>query len=236
MKLSAPIYILKSKAKQRKREQGITMAQALDQIAKAEGFNSWSLLQRKAKTFLPQTKEELLKTLYPGDLLLIGARPGLGKTTLTLKLLLHAIKEHRPCFFFSLECSKPSLSQRLVELDKNFEKNASYLTLDLSDNISSEYIIHHTKDKAKPGSLIAVDYLQLLDQQRNKPSLQQQIEQLKTYAKDKGCIFIFISQIDRAFEQENRMEPNLADVRLPNPLTLNLFNKSFFLHNREFIS
>ena len=87
MKLTAPIHVLKGKAKELKRSQGITMAEALNQIAKAEGFNSWGLLQSKAKTFAPKTPEELLECLHPGDLLLIGARPGLGKTILTLQLL-----------------------------------------------------------------------------------------------------------------------------------------------------
>lgn len=68
------------------------MTEALDQIAQAEGFNTWSLLQPKVKAFTPKTKEDLLNHLHPGDLLLIDARPGLGKTTLTLQLLLQAIK------------------------------------------------------------------------------------------------------------------------------------------------
>jgi hypothetical protein len=40
MKLTAPLHVLKGKAKELKRSQAITMTEALDQIAKVEGFSS----------------------------------------------------------------------------------------------------------------------------------------------------------------------------------------------------
>src|SRR5688572_17468392 len=104
MKLSAPIYVLKSQAKNLKRAKSITMTEALDEIAQREGYSSWSLLQSKAKKELfPKTCEEILEYLNPGDLMLIGSRPGLGKTTFTLKILVQAVNEGRRCFFFTLE-------------------------------------------------------------------------------------------------------------------------------------
>jgi len=110
------------------------------------------------------------------------------------------------------------------------------LKLDFSDDISSNYIISKTRGIAKEGSLIAVDYLQLLDQQRNKPPLQKQIEDLKAYARKTKCILIFISQIDRAFEEKGHDQPSLEDVRLPNPLNLSLFNKSIFVHGEHLLN
>jgi cell division protein FtsB len=47
MKLSAPVHVLKDQAKKLKREQSISMIDALNSIAKREGFSSWSLLQSK---------------------------------------------------------------------------------------------------------------------------------------------------------------------------------------------
>ncbi|MDG9669196.1 DNA helicase [Hahella sp. CR1] len=233
MKLTAPVHVLKGKAKALKRAQSLTMTEALDQIARAEGFSSWSLLQSKVKTLTPQTTEELLDYLHPGDLLLIGARPGLGKTTLALQLVLQAIKEGRQCFFFSLEYSKTALIEKLSTLDRQFEPDHPLLKLDMSDEISSDYIVKQTKDWVTEGSLIAVDYLQLLDQNRNKPPLQQQIEELKSYARAKKCILVFISQIDRRFDEDERAIPTIKDVRLPNPLDMGLFNKSVFVRNGQ---
>jgi|TARA_B110000438_G_C15711759_1_gene605655 replicative DNA helicase len=103
MKLSVPFYVLKRKAKELKCSKYVTITEALNQIAKAEGFCSWSLLLSKVKTFVPKTKEDILNYLNSGDLLIIGSQPGLGKTVLTLQLLLQAIKKGRLCFFFSFE-------------------------------------------------------------------------------------------------------------------------------------
>ena len=92
MKLSAPIYVLKSQAKELKRTKQITMVEALNQIAQREGFSSWSLLQSKAKDLYPRVREDILGYLNPGDLFLIASRPGLGKTTLADSLPLRTIR------------------------------------------------------------------------------------------------------------------------------------------------
>lgn len=233
MKVTAPIHVLKGKAKTLKRTQGITMTQALNQIAQMEGFTSWSLLQSKVNKFTPKTTTQLLDYLHPGDLLLIGARRGEGKTKLTLQLLLEAIREGRPCFFFTFEYTLNELLEKLEDLDSQYKQNAAFLKLDFSDGISSDYIIGKTHQRVEDGSLIAVDYLQLLDQKRTNPPLQIQIENLKAYAREKKCILIFTSQIDRAFEQKQRQKPSLKDIRLPNPLDLSLFNKSVFVQNQQ---
>lgn len=231
MKLSAPIHVLKSKAKSLKKSKSITMTEALNEIAKAEGYSSWSLLQSKAKDMFPKTREDILEYLNPGDLMLIGSRPGLGKTTFTLQILLQAVKEKRHCFFFSLEYNHRDVASKVADLDETIGQRNPFLTFDFSDEISSQYIIKQTKDDVLEGSIIAVDYLQLLDQQRSKPELQKQVEELKEYAKEKGCIIIFISQVDRTFEEKGKDRPGLEDVRLPNPLDLGFFNKTMFLHN-----
>jgi len=117
MKLSAPIHVLKRKAKELKQSRQITLIEALDHIARAEGFASWSLLQSRKNAFTPRTKNDVLNDLFPGDLMLIGGRPGLGKTILALQLLLQAIKEDRLCFFFSFDYTEKELVKKLSQLD-----------------------------------------------------------------------------------------------------------------------
>ena len=233
MKLSTPIYFLKRRAKDLKRSEAITMTQALDRVARAEGFNSWSLLQSKMADFTPRIKEDILDYLNPGDLTLIAARPGLGKTVTTLEVLLQAARSGRPCFFFSLEYTHRQAVEKIGQLDSTIDPTDSPLNLDCSDDISSDYIIAKTKDSILEGAIIAVDYLQLLDQQRDKPPVQKQVEDLKEYAREKKCILIFISQIDRTYDQTAQTRPGLDDIRLPNPLDLGLFNKSIFVQNGE---
>lgn len=209
------------------------MIDALDQMAMTEGFSSWSLLQSKLKTRVPKTQEDVLGYLNPGDLLLVGARPGLGKTTVTLQTLLQAVREGRRCFFFSLEYTHRTFATKIANLGETIEELRSLLSYDFSDEISADYIIRETSKSVADESVIAVDYLQILDQNRRKPPIQTQIEALKHYAREKRCILIFISQIDRAFDQNDRERPSLADVRLPNPLDLGLFNKSIFVQEER---
>ncbi|MBL1421201.1 MAG: DNA helicase [Alphaproteobacteria bacterium] len=229
MKLTSPIHTLKMQAKRLKREQSIKMVTALDLIARAEGFSSWSLLQTKAKDYSPKTADEILDYIYAGDLVLMAARPNLGKTKLALQVLLKAVEQDKSCFFFSLEYTHAQSIKKLTSLNTSFKPNESWLEIDCSDQISAGYVIAKTENMLTENSIIVVDYLQLLDQKREKPALQQQIETLKAYAKQRGCIIIFISQIDRRFEQDNRKRPTLDDIRLPNPLDLSLFNKAIFI-------
>ncbi len=230
LQLSAPIFVLKSEAKELKRTTGVTLLAALNQIARLEGFSSWSLLLAKAESFRPQTREEILEYINPGDLLLVASRPGQGKTIFTLRLLVQALAQKRKCFFFTLDYTRKEVAARLAAIDETICENHPLLKLDFSDEISAAYIVQKTRRELTPGSLIAIDFLQLLDQRRTKPALQAQVEQLKDFAKEQKCIVILISQIDRAFDQEIDRPPKLADVRLPNPVDLNLFNKSLLLH------
>ena len=75
MKLSAPVYRLKREARLLSRRENIPLHKALDRIAATEGFRSWSLLAAK----LPEPVDELFSRLHPGDLVLVGARPGTAR-------------------------------------------------------------------------------------------------------------------------------------------------------------
>lgn len=78
---------------------------------------------------------------------------------------------------------------------------------------------------------MVIDYLQLLDQKRENLALAVQVRVLKAFARDRGLIVVFISQIDRSYDPVAKPLPGLADVRLPNPLDLSLLNWTCFLNN-----
>lgn len=226
MKLNFSISKLKQQAKSLKRSQGLTMVAALDQVAQTQGYNSWSLLHAKTAQNMPTTADEILKLLNPSDLLLITARPNLGKTKLAMQVLVNALQQGRSCFFFSFEFTEIKAIAKFNEIDSRFDQHHAQIHLDFSDKISAEYIIEACRKRVNISSVIVIDYLQLLDQQRSKPPVQQQVEALKVFAKNTGCIIIFISQIDRNAEED---KAGLQDVRLPNPLDMSLFDKSIFL-------
>lgn len=80
---------------------------------------------------------------------------------------------------------------------------------------------------------MVIDYLQLLDQNRERPDLTTQITALKAFASERGLILVFLSQIDRSYDPSIKPFPNIENVRLPNPLDLTLFNKACFLQDGQ---
>jgi replicative DNA helicase len=234
MQLSAPIHVLKSKAKKLKKEQGLSLNEALNQIAKGEGFNSWSLLQSKSEELLPNSIKELLEFYRPGDLVLLGARPGKGKTNFSISQLVMSVNRKKgKCFYFSLAEIHKDIAGRIASYDESIGGDNPYLSLDYSNEICAEYIVKTTRDHVEAGSLIVVDYLQQLDEKRTHPDLQTQLEQLHLFAKESGAIIIFLSQLDRTLEQHHDQKPGKEHIRMPNPFDLKLFNKVVLLFRKE---
>lgn len=234
MKLSAPIHVLKSRAKNLKRSESMTMTEALDQIAKEQGFQSWSLLISKSEQIYPKQFDEVLNFCNPGDLVVVASRPGFGKTSFALGLFVQAINEDRAIsFYFTLSETHIDIAGRIASYDKEIGEDDSKFRLDYSDDISADYIINKAKGNTNKASVIVVDYLQLLDEKRSNPPVQTQIEKLKVFAKDTGCIIIFLSQVSREIEYRNDKSPRFGDLRLPNPLDLKLFNKGILLYRKS---
>ncbi|MBY5395143.1 AAA family ATPase [Rhizobium leguminosarum] len=230
MKMSAPIYHLKRKARKLSRAEDIPLHQALDRIALEEGYGGWSLLAAKAAAGAPAGK--LFQQLLPGDLLLVGARPGHGKTLMGLELAVEAMKSGRPGVFFSLEYTEEDIVDRFRAIGVDRAQFERLFEFDGSDAISAAYIAEKLAS-APRGTLVVIDYLQLLDQKRENPELSVQVRTLKAFARERGLIVVFISQIDRSYERSQKPLPDIADIRLPNPLDLKLFDKTCFLNNGQ---
>jgi replicative DNA helicase len=230
MKLSAPLYHLKRKAKLLSRGARIPLHEALDRIAEQEGFSGWSLLASKVTATGPAGK--LFARLAPGDLVLVGARPGQGKTLMSLELAVEAMKSGNRGMFFTLEYTEKDVLDAFRAIGAKPEDFAGLFETDNSDDINADYIVKRLA-AAPRGTLVVVDYLQLLDQKRENPELMVQVLALQSLARDRGLIFVFISQIDRSYDPLMKPCPDLEDVRLPNPLDLSLFTKTCFLNNGE---
>lgn len=230
MKLSAPVYRLKRKARLLAREKKIPLHAALDQIANEEGFDGWSLLASKLSAAAPAAK--LFAELQQGDLVLVGARPGQGKTLLSLELAVETMKAGNKSVFFTLEYTQADVLSSFRSIGVDIARFGELFEFDSSDAISADYIVKKLAF-APRGTLAVIDYLQLLDQRREKPDLMVQVRALKSFARDQGHIIVFISQIDRSYDPSKKPCPDLQDVRLPNPLDLTLFSKTCFLNNGE---
>lgn len=227
MRLSAPVYHLKRRAKMLARNEKIPLHQAQDRIARDEGFAGWSLLSRHLATGGRETP--LLRNLADGDMLLIAARPGQGKTRLGLQLVLDAAAEGRRAVFFTLDYTERQVIERLQALA---DTSATMPEIVTAEEISADYIARYLA-QAPRGTVAVIDYLQILDQQRNKPPLSDQMRSLQAFARGRGVILGFISQIDRNFDPESSPVPGIDDLRLPNPVPDRVFSKACFRHGDE---
>lgn len=229
MKLSAPIFHLKRRARLMARDEKLSLHEALDRIARYEGFAAWSLLSSRAA--LEARSKTVLSRLADGDVLLIGARPGHGKTLLGLELLLDAARHGRRAVFFTLEYTETEARERIRALG-DAGGPGERVEVVTSDDICADYIIRHLSGSER-GTVAVVDYLQILDQQRTKPALSDQVRALRDFAREAGIVLGFISQIDRSFDPARKVVPDLRDIRLPNPVDLRSFSKACFLHAGE---
>lgn len=178
-----------------------------------------------------------------GDMILIAARPSMGKTTFALNIAEHAaLKEGKSVVIFSLEMSKEQLAYKLLcsvanvdmlklrkgDLDDSDWENIARATGPLSkakiyiDDTAGMSIMEMRSKcrrlKIEHGiDLILIDYLQLMSGSSSAESRQQQVSEIsrsiKALAKEMGCPIIALSQLSRAPEQRTDHRPMLSDLR-----------------------
>ena len=175
--------------------------------------------------------DEMTSGFQPAELIIVAARPSMGKTAFTLNVAQHAAIEHNvPVAFFSLEMSKESLVQRMLTSearidaqrlrkgqlrDDDFPRLAraagilSSAPVWIDDTPGLTLLEMRSKArrlKADAGiGLVVVDYLQLMQGPANSESRQQEVSQisrgLKALAKELNVPVIALSQLSRAPEQ-----------------------------------
>ena len=145
------------------------------------------------------------------------------------ELIVEVLKRGGQGAFFTLEYTQPEALARFERIGGDRRAMMQDFLLDTSDDVCADYIV---KLLSEPGSdmIVVVDYLQLLDQRRHRPSLESQVSTFKRFARTTGVIIVILSQVDRAFTLSGRAFPGLDDVRLPNPLNLGRFDKACFMN------
>ena len=181
--------------------------------------------------------------LQPSDLILIAARPSMGKTAFVLNIAQHiAFKLNLTVAIFSLEMSKEQLVNRLFSLqssvdaqnlrtgqlnDEEWEKliesagviGRSSLFIDDTPGISiAELRTKCRKLKLEHNlSIIIIDYLQLMSGSGRSDSRQQEISDisraLKGLARELHVPVVALSQLSRAVEQRPDHRPMMSDLR-----------------------
>lgn len=181
--------------------------------------------------------------LQPSDLIIIAARPSMGKTAFALNVAARAaIRSNATVAVFSLEMSKESLMERLlcswghVELGKvrkgnmeqddwdklstaaTFLRNSKLIIDDSSTLTPLELRARCRRIKAEYGSLdlVLIDYLQLMHSARNDSrelEISDISRNLKALAKELKIPVIALSQLNRKAEDRTDKRPMLSDLR-----------------------
>nr|WP_321358915.1 DNA helicase [uncultured Hyphomonas sp.] len=230
MKLSVPLFRLERQAKFLSEQEGLPLHEALDRVAHGEGYQRWSQLAASHSQAI--AAERILDQLCNGDIVLLCARREHGKTTLAFEIMSEAIRQGRRSAYFTLYEYEDDVEKRLEAVGIKPHETASLFTYDTSDDISASHIANKMS-AFPPGALIVIDYLQILDQQRKKPALAEQLVTLSEFAASTGAIVIRISQINRTFAPRRGEYPSLDDVHFPNPVDVELFTKTCFLNDGE---
>jgi len=183
-----------------------------------------------------------IQGMQPGNLILIAARPGMGKSSFAANIAQNvAIRQNVPTAIFTLEMSKEELANRIICSEARVS-NLKIKSGDLSGEDITNYMealepiasaplyiddtpsISFTELRAKCKrlklernlGLVVVDYLQLMSG-NSKESRQQEISEisrnLKLIAKELGIPVIALSQLSRASEQRTDHKPMLSDLR-----------------------
>ncbi len=179
--------------------------------------------------------------LQPSDLIILAARPSMGKTSLALNIAHAAAKEGRAVGFFSLEMSNEQLVQRLISMtakvdtqrlrtgfvneeewgrigDAIVEVGDIPIFIDDTAGIS----ISEIRSKARRlcmehnVSLLVVDYLQLAggaSRSNRVEEVSRMTRELKAVGRELGVPMLVLSQLSRACENRDNHVPMLSDLR-----------------------
>jgi replicative DNA helicase len=178
-----------------------------------------------------------------GDLVIVAARPAMGKTALVLNMALKAIERGEGVAFFSLEMPAEQLMLRMLSAktsiplqslrvgdlrDEEWSQLASAV-----DDISRRKLfvddggyatIHHVRSKLRKLktrhpeiSMAIIDYLQLMSGESGREGRQQEISDisrgLKQLARELQIPIVALSQLNRSLESRENKRPMLSDLR-----------------------
>jgi replicative DNA helicase len=187
--------------------------------------------------------DALTNGLHPGQMVVIAARPAIGKSTLALDLARAAAVRHQQAtVIFSLEMSRNEITMRLLSAEARVplhsmrtgqlgEEDWTRLARRMSEVVDAPLYIDDSPNmsmmeiRAKCRRLkqrnelrlVIIDYLQLMSSPRRVENRQQEVSEmsrsLKLLAKELDVPVIAISQLNRGPEQRNDKRPLLSDLR-----------------------
>lgn len=186
---------------------------------------------------LPQFDEEI-GGFFRGELVILGARPGQGKTSLALQMAAHCAARGRRVYFATLEmgatelamkqlATESGVSSQRIRAGKIDERDRTQLT-EASQRVAVKNLVLHDWPEIRPfdiqraarrfgAEIIFVDYLQIVSPPDVKKKRYEQVgdisRQLKTIARQMDVPVVACAQIGRQAEQRAETRPKLSDLR-----------------------
>jgi replicative DNA helicase len=204
----------------------------LEKIYKGEGTNSLSFGFRDLDCFV---------SMRPGNLVLLAARPSVGKTTMAVNILRHVCEDKKlPAAFFCIEMTEHEMVEKtalctaeleafhveqegfkdkaFAALDKVIEKNIPAYFLNLKSPTMKQIAQSASRMKEAFGiKLLVIDYLQLIKAENTKDPKYVQITDismsLKSLAKELDIPVLCLSQLSREVDKRPDPTPHLGDLR-----------------------
>ena len=187
-----------------------------------------------------KTLDKTLTGFNKGNLIVIGARPAMGKTNIALNFARNVtMLKGKTAVFFSLEMSKEEIAERLLAMDSGIENGkfrsgdlskdewkalgesiGRYSMINLYVDDTSDLTVPSLKSRVRriPGvDIIFIDYLGLLTSSTRKENRVQDISsitrELKIMAKDLGIPVVVCAQLNRGSAEGRARKPVLTDLR-----------------------
>ncbi len=171
------------------------------------------------------------------DLVVIAARPGIGKTGFALNLI-ENLSDNYKCLYFNMEMSEKQVYQRLVGINTNIDMK--YYDTPQTEhqlnkikegckNIAKKKIVCYTgsqttksikqkiiKNSKEEHTLVFVDYVGLIRGDSKKSSYERTTEivkELRQISLDYNCTIFLIAQINRNSEKDKDKRPKISDLK-----------------------
>lgn len=229
----------------------MTQDELLDYIHEIEQKSLNSKLNRLTKeqiySLVSQKKnrivfrfEKLTKAanIQEHDLIVIAARPGIGKTGFALNIL-ENLSDNYNCLYFNMEMTEQQIYRRLIGIN-------TYLEVNKLDDFSDQYVVNKAKDACNNLSkkkiniitggqtirtiksqvikesnnehtIVFIDYVGLIrDTEKNRSSYERVTEivkELRQISLDYNCTIFVLAQINRNSEKEKDKYPKISDLK-----------------------
>lgn len=208
----------------------------LNKLTKEQIYNL--VMQKKNRIIFRFEKLTKAANIQEHDLIVIAARPGVGKTGFALNVL-ENLSENYNCIYFNMEMTEQQIYRRLIGIN-------TYIHVSTLDNQEDSYVIEKTKaacdnlskkkiniitggqtirtiksqiirESNNEHTIVFIDYVGLIrDTEKNRSSYERVTEivkELRQISLDYNCTIFVLAQINRNSEKEKDKYPKISDLK-----------------------